>query len=108
MDEQRSTFEAGSHHPVDHAQAAAEPTEKAVETHGVGTAETISQSKWENVTQPSARLAARIQEFEASVNHPDPERRGFRLADEQRAACKWFGAALGVAFDEEIKRGARH
>ena len=103
LDEQRSAFEAASHHDVDHAQAAAEPTEKAVETHGVDTAETNPQAQWQHVAQPSARLAARIQEFEASADDPDPERKGFTLADEQRAICKWFGAVLDVAVDEEIK-----
>ena len=52
---------------------------------------------------PSDRVAARIQEFEASANDPDPNQRGFRLADEQRAICKWFGKALDVAFDEETR-----
>ena len=53
---------------------------------------------------PSARLAARIQEFEASADDPDPNRRGFKLADGQRAICKWFGHALDVALDEEIRQ----
>ena len=30
--------------------------------------------------------------------------RGFKLADEQRAICKWFGHALDVALDEEIRQ----
>ena len=53
---------------------------------------------------PSARLAARIQEFEASANAPYPNRRGFKLAEEQRAICKWFGHALDVAVDEELRQ----
>ena len=30
--------------------------------------------------------------------------RGFKLADGQRAICKWFGHALDVALDEEIRQ----
>ena len=52
-------------------------------------------------TVPSARLAAKIEEFETSADHEDPTRRGFILTEEQRAICKWFGDALDVAFDEE-------
>ena len=77
LDEQRSAFEAYSHHPVEHVQTVAEPTEKAVETHGVDTAQTNPQAQWQHVSKPSACLAARIAEFEASADHPDPDRRGF-------------------------------
>ena len=53
---------------------------------------------------PAARLVARIQAFEASADNPDPNRRGFKLAEEQRAICKWFGHALDVAGDEELRQ----
>ena len=81
-----------------------EPNENAVETHRVDTEQTNPQAQWQHVELPSARLAARIQEFEASADHPDPNRRGFKLADGQRAICKWFGHALDVALDEEIRQ----
>ena len=56
-------------------QACAEPNEKAVETHRVDTEQTNPQAQWQHVELPSARLAARIQEFEASADDPDPNRR---------------------------------
>ena len=79
-------------------------TEKAVETHRVDTEPRNPQAQWQHVELPSARLAARIQEFEASADGPDPNRRGFKLADGQRAICNWFGHALDVALDEEMRQ----
>ena len=76
----------------------------AVETHPVDTEPTNPQSQWQHVELPSARLAAMMQEFEASADDPDPNRRGFKLADEQRAICTWFGHAVDVALDEEIRQ----
>jgi hypothetical protein len=102
LDEQRSAFEVAATPPGD-AQASAAPTEKTVETHAVDTAQTNPQAQWQDVVRPSVRLAARIQEFEASADDLDPKRRGFKLADEQQALCKWFGRALDVALDEEIR-----
>ena len=102
LDEQRAAFEA-SITSTDDTQACAEPNEKAVETHPVDTEPTNPQAKWQRVQLPSARLAAMIQEFEASADDPDRNRTGFKLADEQRAICKWFGHALDVTLDEEIR-----
>ena len=96
LDEQRAAFQPVETHWVD--------TEIAVETHRVDTEPTNPQAQWQHVELPSARLAARIQEFEASADDPDPNRRGFKLADGQRAICKWFGHALDVALDEEIRQ----
>ena len=93
-----------SDQPGSSSSAGAEPNEEAVETHRVDTEQTNPQAQWQHVELPSARLAARIQEFEASADDPDPNRRGFKLADGQRAICKWFGHALDVALDEEIRQ----
>ena len=103
LDEQRAAFGA-SVTSTDGAQACAEPNEKAVETHWAHTEQTNPQAQWQHVELPSARVVARIQEFEASADDPDPNRRGFKLADGQRAICKWFGHALDVALDEEIRQ----
>ena len=103
LDEQRAAFQA-SVTSTDDAQACAEPNEKPVETHRVDTEETNPQAHWEHHQIPSVRLLERIQEFEDSVDHPDSNRRGFKLADEQRALCKWFGRALDVAYGEEINQ----
>ena len=103
LDEQRSAFEASATSNVD-TQACAEPIGTAVETHSGDAAQTDPQAQWQHVAAPSARLAERIQEFEASADHPDPDRRGFKLAEEQRAICKWFGKALDVALDEEMRQ----
>ena len=103
LEEQRSAFEAAASSTAD-AQASAEPADTAVETRWVDTAQTNPQAQWQHVTLPSARLAERIREFEASADHPDPEQRGFKLAEEQRAICRWFGNALDVALDEEIRQ----
>ena len=78
--------------------------EKAVETHRVDTEDTNPQAEWQHVDWPSSRLAARIQEFEGSADDPDPNRRGFKLADGQWAICKRFGRALDVALDEEMRQ----
>merc|ERR1711884_624569 len=90
LDEQRAAFQA-SVTSTDDAQACAEPNEKAVETHRVDTEQTNPQAQWQHVELPYARLAAMIQEFEASADDPDPKRRGVKLAGGQRAICKWFG-----------------
>ena len=103
LDAQRAAFQA-SVTSTDDVQACAEPNEKAVETHRVDTEQTNPQAQWQHVELPSGRLVARIQEFEASADDPDPNRRGFKLADGQRAICKWFGHALDVALDEEIRQ----
>ena len=44
-----------------------------------------------------------MEEFEASAAHPDEEKRGFLLVSEQKAMCKWFGAALDIAVKEEAE-----
>ena len=59
------------------------------------------EARWQDFTLPSARISSKIQEFEATADHPDLEQRGFELAEEQKAMCKWFGAALDIAVDEE-------
>ena len=81
-----------------------EPNENAVETYRVDTEQTNPQAQWQHVERPSARLAARIQEFEDFADHPDPDRKGFKLTDGQWAICKWFGHALDVAQDEELRQ----
>ncbi len=78
LGEQRATFEA-SVTSADDAHACAEPNEKAIETHRVDTEPTNPQSHWQHVELPSARLAARIQELEASADHPDPHRKGLQV-----------------------------
>lgn len=103
MDEPRAAFEA-SVTTTDDTQACAEPNEGAVDTHRVDSAQTNPQAQWQHAKLPSARLAARIQEFEASTEEPEPNRRGFKLADGQRAICKLFGHALDVAVDEDIRQ----
>ena len=69
----------------------------------VDSAEIHPQAQWQHAAQTSARLAENIQEFGAAADNPGAEPKGFKLADEQRALCKDFGAALEVAVDEEIK-----
>ena len=103
LEEQRAAFDTSVTSTGD-AEACAEPSEKTVETPRVDTEQQTPQARWQKGEFPSVCLAARIQTFEASANDPDPNRRGFKLVKEQRAACKWFGAALDVAFDEEIRQ----
>ena len=67
----------------------------------VETASSEPQVQWDYEEEPSARLAAKIRAFEGSTGHPDPEKRGFELTEEQRCACKWFGKALDTAWKEE-------
>ena len=59
------------------------------------------EAQWKYLKSPSVRMTEKIRDFEASVDHSDPEQRGFILAEEQKAMCQWFGAALDVAVDEE-------
>ena len=101
--EQRTAFEA-SVTSTDDAQACSGPNEKAVETLRVDAEQTNPQAQWQHAELPSALLAAMIQDFEASADDPDPNRRGFKLADGQRAICKWFGHVLDITLDEEIKQ----
>ena len=61
------------------------------------------KAQWQKMKRPSERSLELMQEFEASRHHPDPEQRGFLLASEQKAMCKWFANALDIAFDEEIR-----
>ena len=70
LDEQRAAFQA-SVTSTDDAQA--------VETHRVDTEQTNPHAQWQHVELPSARLAARIQEFEASADDPDPNRKGLQV-----------------------------
>ena len=42
------------------------------------------EARWQDFTLPAARISAKIQEFEATADHPDPEQRGFELAEEQK------------------------
>lgn len=107
LDGQRAALEA-SGTSTDAAQACAEPNEGAVDTHRVDIAQTNPQAQWQHAELPSAPLAARIQEFEASAEDPDPHRRGFKLAVGQRASCKWFGHVLDAAVDEEIRQVPVH
>lgn len=74
LDEQRAAFEASVTY-TDDAQACAEPNEGAIETDRVDTEQTNPQAQWQHAKLPSARLAAMIQEIEASADDPDPIRR---------------------------------
>ena len=49
---------------------------------------------WRNFEKPSEAMAKKVAEFEKSVG-------GFKLAQEQLCACRWFGEAMDVALQEE-------
>ena len=92
--EQRAAFDRTSRRDEAPEQAAESGDEIAVLRAPEAWEE--PQAQWRHMKVPSERMSERIQEFEASASDPDPEKRGFVLAPEQKAMCKWFGVALDM------------
>ena len=55
---------------------------------------TAPAAHWRNFAKPSEAMAKKVAEFEKSIG-------GFKLAQEQLCACRWFGEAMDVALQEE-------
>ena len=99
LDVQRAAFDRNNK-PTGEQGGDAGTAEERVDTDMVDT-RPDAPAQFQQDLLPSARISAKIREFEATVDHPDPEQRGFVLVEEQRTMCKWFGSALDIALQEE-------
>ena len=93
LDAQRAAMTADTATPLQQGpmQTAASATADAGQREFEDSAPT---ARWRQFMKPSEAMANKVAEFEQSSH-------GFKLAQEQLSACRWFGEAMDLALQDE-------
>ena len=93
LDAQRAAMTADTATPLQQCpmQTAASATADAGQREFQDSAPT---ARWRQFMKPSEAMANKVAEFEQSSH-------GFKLAQEQLSACRWFGEAMDLALQDE-------